>query len=632
MCGFVSLVRREHLSAQEATRAVAAAAQAIAHRGPDDAGIETRANICFAFRRLAILDLSPSGHQPMISPDDRYTMVFNGEIYNYLELREELRTLGHSFRSSGDSEVLLRAFMEWGTDAFRKLRGMFAVCIHDARDNSVVAARDRFGIKPLYIFDGEHGLLLASELKCVRASGLWKGSCDDQQFATILSYGRSDTTPESSRTVLTGVRQLPPAHFIRVTADGASATHSYWDPSAVRRGTTAHVDQFRQVFDEAVRLHLRADVPVGVMLSGGMDSTAITCTMAEMVRQERGALDLHAFSYQSAKFDEVEQIADTLRATNAIQHVLGDADAMSIWSGLRDVIWYHDEPVHSPTVLVGFQLYALAADTGIRVVLNGQGADETLAGYPFFAEHVLLERSQELDGADRRLEFASAAEMLGTDVEALERRVASLKRAGRRSALPLYTTLTAGRRMRDAGSHRFLSPEFAALAKPIPSRFRGEGFSAAILRAISQGPLPQYLRVEDRNSMAHSIESRVPFLDHVLVEHALALPAASLMSAGWNKRILRDAMRGRIPNSVCDRRAKLGFPTAARDWFAGPLSPSLRDLIAGSAAQRSGWFEMPTVRQALEDHVSGRVDNTGILFSFAQANAWLELHQTNWKR
>lgn len=631
MCGFVALVRHPGISADSGRAAVVAASSVIEHRGPDDSGVEARGNVCFAFRRLAILDLSPSGHQPMQSIDGRYLMVFNGEIYNYLELRSELGALGHRFQSSGDSEVLLHAFMEWGPAALSKLRGMFALCIHDSRDNSVIAARDRFGIKPLYLLKGRHGALFASELKCIRASGLWAGAINERQIATTLSYGRSDVTPDSSETFLLDVEPVAAAHYVRVTGGGEISTHRYWDPAGIARTGSSDVAAFKATFDESISLHLRADVPVGVMLSGGMDSTAIACSMVQAVHEAGDDVTLHAFSYESEKFDESEQIADTVKATGAVRHVLRDADAQTIWEQLRRTIWHHDELVHSPTVLVGFQLYELAARTGIRVVLNGQGADETLAGYPYFAEHVLLERDRELKGRDRELEFKGAADMLGCSVQTLEGRVATLRKADFKSRLPLYAALTAGRRMHDSGAHRYLRQEFAAQAKPSRPSIVGESFSAAILRAITSGPLPQYLRVEDRNSMAHSIESRVPFLDHVLVEHALSLPAASLMSQGWNKRILREAMQGRIPDSVRERRAKLGFPTAARDWFAGPLATFFREIVAGSPAQRSGWFDMAAIAKALDEHIALQRDNSGILFSFAQSNTWLELHESGWK-
>lgn len=630
MCGFVAVLTRE---GAVPTEAVARAAAAIAHRGPDDSGIETRDRVCLAFRRLAILDLSPSGHQPMLSPDGRYAMVFNGEIYNYVELRDELRALGHPFRSSGDSEVLLRAYMQWGTDALRRLRGMFALCIHDRADGSLLLARDRFGIKPLYRCEAGGHLLFASELKAIRASGLWHGDLNHRHFATLLAYGRSDMLPEGEETPLAGVRQVPAAHYLHVSRDGRMRTAPYWDPAAFRRDPAGgDVARFREVFDGAVRLHLRADVPVGVMLSGGMDSTAITCTMAGMVR-EAGADDfaLHAFSYRTERFDEEEQIADTLRQTGAIAHVLGDEDATAIWSRLERVIWHHDELVHSPTVLVGYQLYGLAAEAGIRVVLNGQGADESLGGYWTLVEHALYDRLR--DGApelDHELELAAA--FINTTPERLHARIRILRRTDWLRRVPGYARISAERRLRQTGAADILTPEFAAQARAIPPHYPGQSFSHAILNSLVTGPLPQYLRVEDRNSMAHGIESRVPFLDHVLVENALTLPVGALMSGGWNKRILRDAMRGRIPDSVCNRAVKFGFPTAARDWFAGPLSGALRDLLDGSAAARAGWFHVERLRHALDEHVAGRADHSRALFAFAQANAWLELHARGWTR
>jgi asparagine synthase (glutamine-hydrolysing) len=630
MCGFVGVLTRE---GAVPTEAVARAAAAIAHRGPDDEGLETRDQVCLAFRRLAILDLSPAGHQPMASPDGRFAMVFNGEIYNYVELRDELRALGHHFRSSGDSEVLLRAYMQWGADALPRLRGMFALAIHDRTDGSLLLARDRFGIKPLYLCEAGRHLLFASELKAIRASGLWEGALNAPHFATVLAYGRSDMVPDHEATVLSGVRQVPAAHFVRVTRDGRQRTAAYWDPAAIRRDPAGgDVARFREVFDDAVRLHLRADVPVGVMLSGGMDSTALTCTMADMVR-DTGASDfaLHAFSYQTERFDEAEQIADTLRRTGAIAHVLGDEDATAIWSRLERVIWHHDELVHSPTVLVSYQLYALAAQAGIRVVLNGQGADESLGGYWPLVEHALYDRFRDGDPALEG-ELAAAAAFTDTTPERLRTRLRRLQRADRLRRLPFYTRVAAGRRLRQTGAAHILTPEFAGQARAIPPHYPGQSFSHAILNTLVSEPLPQYLRVEDRNSMAHGIESRVPFLDHVLVEHALTLPVGALMSGGWNKRILRDAMRGRIPDSVCNRAVKFGFPTGARDWFAGPLAGALRDLLAGSAAARAGWFNVAQLRHALDEHVAGRADHSRALFAFAQVNAWLELHARGWTR
>ncbi len=228
--------------------------------------------------------------------------------------------------------------------------------------------------------------------------------------------------------------------------------------------------------------------------------------------------------------------------------------------------------------------------------------------------------------------MAVGAAFAGTTVEQLRARLRVPRWADRLGRLPFYARIAAGRRTRQTGAADILTPEFAAQARAVPQQYPGPSFSHAILDALTAGPLPQYLRVEDRNSMAHGIESHVPFLDHVLVEHALTLPVGALMSEGWNKRILREAMRGRIPDSVCNRAAKLGFPIAARDWFRGPLADPLRDLLSGSAAARAGWFNLERLRRALDEHVAGRADHSRELFALAQANAWLELHARGWTR
>jgi asparagine synthase (glutamine-hydrolysing) len=631
MCGFAAAV---FVNCEVDERALLRASGSIEHRGPDDHGYLARGAFAMAFRRLAILDLSSTGHQPMVSGDRRLAVVFNGEIYNYVELRAELADLGHRFVSSGDTEVLLAAYAEWGTDCLAKLRGMFAFCMHDAEADTFFVARDRFGIKPLYIARVKAGVAFASEMKALRASGLWSGTHSESRFASILSYGRTDAIPEDDGTVLEGVRQVPPACAMIVSRDGQVKTWRYWDATLFERDASPQSSAaFLAAFDDSVRLHLRSDVPVGVMLSGGMDSTALACSMKVLsTKQSLRDIELHAFSYQSPDFDEAEQIHDTLALTGAVPHVLHDGNATDIWNDLARTVWHHDEPVHSPTVLVSYKLYELAARTGIRVVLNGQGADETLGGYAFFFEHMLFSKLLSLSFADFRREMNAALPLLGQSNRQLIGRLASLGRSHFLKSSARYRTIWTQRRLSESLQGSFLAADFAELAEPSPRVRSGEEYSDAIIRSITEAPLPQYLRVEDRNSMAHSIESRVPFLDHLLVEFALRSPVNALTSDGWNKRILRESLKGRIPESVRTRRTKLGFPTAARNWFAGPLADPLREILASGPAQRSGWFNIPALKMALESHVRQRQDHTKALFNFSQVNAWLTLNENGWKK
>ena len=632
MCGFVGFLALTNESAP--TEAwISTLIDTIAHRGPDDHGILVDGRAALGFRRLSILDLSQAGHQPMTSRDGTLSMVFNGEIYNYVELRAELEALGHRFVSSGDTEVLLASYAQWGRRCVDRLVGMYAFCIIDRRTSTMFVARDRLGIKPLYVVSHPRGVLFASELKAIRRSGLWGGGLNTARFAQFLSFGRTEEVPDDADTYLDGVQQILPGHSCTLRFDGTRTDERYWSPPHHEEDAGPDVvPRFLALFDDAMKLHMRSDVPVGVMLSGGMDSVSIACTMARLADTSGTGQALHAFCYTSEDFDESRQLEDTIAQIGATMHRVATVEADSFWSRLREAIWYHDEPVHSPSVLMGFELYRLAAANGIRVVLSGQGADETIGGYHYLFDHMLV--TEALRGRLPTLlaQAKFVAESSGRSERDVLMRCARMVRAHLMSSLASYRSASAGRRLLEGRGRAFLAPELRALAAPAPDLPPGQTLSVALERAIRQTPLPHYLRAEDRNSMAHSVESRVPFLDHRLVEHALKLPARWKMSDGWNKRVLREAMAGRIPDSVRLRRQKFGFPTSSKRWFAGPLADGMRDIVRGGAAMRSGWFDQVAVERELERHVRGETDASNLLFNVAQLDSWLEWHEAGWEQ
>jgi asparagine synthase (glutamine-hydrolysing) len=631
MCGFVGFLALDETSAPTAEW-ITSLIDTIAHRGPDDHGVLVDGRAGLGFRRLSILDLSPAGHQPMTSRDGTLSLVFNGEIYNYVELRAELQALGHHFVSSGDTEVLLAAFAQWGRRCVDRLVGMYAFCVIDRRTSTMFVARDRLGIKPLYVVRHPRGVLFASELKAIRRSGLWGGQLNTPRFAQFLTYGRSEEVPDDADTYLDGVQQILPGHSCTLRFDGTSIDECYWAPNHHEEREHADVvPRFLALFDDAMKLHMRSDVPVGVMLSGGMDSVSIACTMARLAGGANAGQALHAFCYLSEDFDESQQLDDTIAQTGATMHRVATVEAETFWTRLREAMWFHDEPVHSPSVLMGFELYRLAAANGIRVVHAGQGADETLAGYEYFFDHMLV--TEALRGRLPTLlaQARIVADARGRSPRDVLMRCARLARAHFLASVPSYRALTASRRMAEGRGRSFLTPEFRALAAPAIEAPAGQTLGIALERAVRQSPLPHYLRVEDRNSMAHSVESRVPFLDHRLVEMGMALPARWKMSDGWNKRVLREAMTGRIPDSVRLRRQKFGFPTSAKRWFAGPLADGMRDIVRDGSAMRSGWFDQKAVERQLERHVRGETDASNLLFNVAQLNAWFDWHAAGWQ-
>jgi asparagine synthase (glutamine-hydrolysing) len=618
MCGIAAMLALNG-SAVEASR-LERMTSIIAHRGPDDAGFHYSGAVGLGFRRLSILDLTPAGHQPMSIADGQVTIIFNGEIYNFVELRSELQGLGHVFRSTGDTEVLLHAYLQWGKDCLSKLNGMWAFVIHDARTGTLFGARDRFGIKPLFRFRGRDHVLFASEIKAILASGLCSPAVNSSVAASYLTDGRLD---ESEATFYAGIMQVPPAFAFELRSSGQYKQWRYWD---ILDSRSVDLDEpakgFAELFEDAVRLHMRSDVPVGIHLSGGLDSTAIACASAR-VRKETGASGaLSVFSYMAPEFDESEYIRATVALTGA--HLIElETSPEQLWADLQRMLWFQDEPVHTLTALVGFQLMRATATHGIKVVLNGQGADETLAGYPNYFRNYWagVARSSGLREVWREVKAnagvhdgASPARLVG---QLLLRRSFDLL-----WTIGPYRALSVRRRNARARDGWF-TPD---LLRELPDSYPASPTDLRGALAYSQAvaPLPLYLRLEDRNAMAHSIEARLPFLDYRLAEFAFSLPDHWKMRGPWNKFILRQAMAGRIPENVRMRADKMGFPVPARKWFAGQLFEPVIDLLTSRNAVQSGRYRMEVVRRDIERHRRGEADFTDELFAVAQFELWSE--------
>lgn len=630
MCGLVGMIAvgRDGRPDAAALRRMAAA---IAHRGPDDEAYYVAGPVGFGFRRLAILDPTPAAHQPMQDGLGQLTIVFNGEIFNYRELRRELQALGHTFRSTGDTEVLLLAYRQWGRDCLAKLNGMWAFLIHDARTGHVFGSRDRFGIKPLYRYrTGDH-VFFASEIKAIRGSGYYAGGTNWRTASRFLFEGRLDGVPQSAETFYDDIEAVPPGTGFELSPDGRIASWRFWSlddehDSADRGPVEDPAGEFRALFEDSVRLRLRSDVPLAISLSGGLDSSAIAAVAARALTAGAtaggaAARPLEAFAYMPPEFDETSYIAQMQRQTGLVLHRV-DIDPRRLWDDLGRVLWYHDEPVHSPTALVGYAIYRAAAERGIRVVLNGQGADETLAGYHYyfgFYWRTLVAAGRVRMAARQIREYCAVH---GGDPEALFR--ATLRQVAR-SALRRAVPAGVGERLRLARTRR--NPWFTGeLARVLPGAgVESENSLDATLRqAVESAPLPLYLRIEDRNSMAHSVEARLPFLDYRLVQLAFRLPPEWRMRGPWNKYVLREAMRGVLPETVRARPDKMGFPTPVRAWFRRSLYEPLQDLLASEAVRTRGIYNVDAIRGALARHRTGEHDCSDLLFNVAQFERWLQ--------
>jgi asparagine synthase (glutamine-hydrolysing) len=584
------------------------------HRGPDDSGLALYGPVGFAFRRLAILDLSPAGHQPMETPDGRLAVVFNGEIYNYLELRAELAAQGHVFRSGSDTEVLLRAYQQWGPACAERFNGMWAFVIYDKVNRLLLASRDRFGVKPLYRFRSGNSLFLASEIKAIVASGEYRHETNWSVAAKFLCRGHLD---EDTATFYRGIDQIAPGTTVLFDAQGHETVRRFWTLGEVAIDPPADpVATFRELYQDAVALRMRSDVPVGVCLSGGIDSNAIIATMTALRESNAEATRLQAFSYIPDEFSEADYIQETIARTGAELNVL-QTTPEQLWDALPTAMWHYDEPVHSPTALIGFKLLELARRRGVTVILNGQGADEVNAGYyPYFMRYWSdLLRSSRVrrmlsEVSDySRAHGGSSARLAGQALaDALRSSLPRFRQPSRPPAL--QASWFTGDVLRELPP-RDVTAERATLDQ-------------SLLRSVEVNPLPTYLRVEDRNSMAHSVEARLPFLDYRLVSLAFSLPAEWKLRGGWNKFIVREAMRGIVPERVRTRLDKMGFPTPSNRWFAGAWYGPMQDLLLSSSFRESGLFHADRVRADLERHRSGEINVAPTLFRLAELAAWLK--------
>jgi asparagine synthase (glutamine-hydrolysing) len=618
MCGFVAIVGKE--GQRLSTETLVRMTQAIEHRGPDDFGYFEKEAVSFGFRRLSILDLSPLGHQPMTSQNGRYTIVFNGEIYNYRELRDELAGHGYSFRSSGDTEVLLAAFQHWGPACLGRLNGMWAFAIYDSHAKTVFGSRDRFGIKPLFFQESAKGFVFASEIKSVRVCDWYQ---TDVNLKVLAAYVQRTALDQTNETFFAGINQVMPGHAFSIDEAGHHKTWSYWQLNEEgASGLDRHnvVEDFANLFESSMSLHMRSDVPVGVNLSGGLDSTSIICAAARLREQQSSGQELLAFSYFDEAFDERQYVEATVRQTGAKICRL-ETSAQKLWQSLDGVMAFQDEPVHSMSAVVGNQLMGLAREHGVKVLLNGQGADETLAGYPnYFQDYwsSLLSQGRFVEAWKQVSGYAdghgrSTRELYGAS---LKRLLSSLL-----ANFSAYQNAQIDRRRSSALNAEWLHPELRReeFSEPIvPSPNLKQSLRDSIIRT----PLPLYLRVEDRNSMQHSIEARVPFLDFRMVEFAFNCHDSSLLDGPWNKKLLREAMSTKIPSVVAKRIDKMGFPTSFGDWLKTWLYDECNDLLQSANADVKKWVNHPLAVQRLKEHRDGKANHSQHLFGVIQVIKW----------
>ncbi|GFK94189.1 Asparagine synthetase [glutamine-hydrolyzing] 1 [Fundidesulfovibrio magnetotacticus] len=537
---------------------VARFGRAMRHRGPDDEGLFSDGVCALGHRRLAIIDLSRDGRQPFVSPDGRHQMVFNGEIFNYIELRQELAGLGWAFRTRTDTEVLLAAFLHWGPDCLRRLNGMFAFAVYDSRDSSLFLARDRMGVKPLYYARQDETLFFASETKALLEIPGLSRSVDQQALFDFLVFNRTDVHDE---TFLESVRRIPKG--CRATADASGLrTDAWWDPrDYLGKGTETDPKRaalaVEELFVSAARLRMRSDVPVGSCLSGGLDSSVLTGVLFERLEAPRGYPCFTA-AYPGHPVDETGFV-DALNRRFPFASLRTFPTGAKALADLHDFVRANDEPTTGPSFYAQYEVMRLARQHGVTVLLDGQGGDESFAGYQYFHGfnlYGLLRRlklgrfTRELWHVLTRRQHLSAVQTL-----AFQALPGPVRKALLHKASPLVDRGFFEAHIEKSRIYR----EFFAV----------KGLNESLC-AHFRFKLEHLLRMEDRNSMAFSLEARVPYLDYRLVEYCLGLPEELKIDRGETKLLQKRALgRYTIPE-ILGRKDKLGFATPAEQWMAEP--------------------------------------------------------------
>lgn len=632
MCGIAGFVSES--SSVNSRAVLERMTSAIRHRGPDDAGYYTSAHAFLGHRRLSIIDLS-GGHQPMSNEDGTCWICFNGEIFNHADLRPTLEQAGHRYASHCDTETILHAYEQFGPECLTHFRGMFAFAIWDSRANTLFAARDRFGIKPFYYFWDGRLFAFASEIKALLEHPAISPTMEKEVLPEYLSFGYVS----EERTLFRGIRKLMPGHHLTVRLGGAQPTlriEPYWDmPLPDGEPSSPHDDSYwitetRRRLEETVRMRLMSDVPLGMFLSGGLDSSAIAALIKRMVP---GPVKTFSVGYEEARYSELGYAAQVARTIGTEHHeVLLSRD--EFFQSLPTLIWHEDEPIAWPSSVSLYIVSRLAA-TQVKVVLTGEGSDELFGGYDRYRWNLLNSRAlgwyRLLPAALRRTvrEQVASSSLLRASL----RRKLSHTFVGREDTIEsLYLENFYG---------AFTLPEQSSLLNAPPGavfasyrRYWDQASAASPLRrmlyADQKTYLVELLMKQDQMSMATSIESRVPFLDHHFAAFAMTVPDHLKIRGGEQKYVLKKAVGDLLPHDIIYRK-KMGFPTPLRQWLGDRQAAPLLDGLVSRDGFLASCLDLSSLTALLHRHRSGMEDATDRIWRLLNLQLWGDLYFTGKK-
>jgi asparagine synthase (glutamine-hydrolysing) len=625
MCGICGIFRFDGHPVERAT--LAEMNRRIAHRGPDDDGFYLNGAVAIAMRRLSIIDVQ-AGHQPISNEDGDIWIVYNGEIYNHQELRRDLEARGHEYRSHSDTETIVHLYEEYGQDCVQHLRGMFAFVIWDERTRKFFGARDRLGIKPFYYLHDNDKFLFASEIKALLAHPGVNAKFNREVLPEYLAFGYV-TGPE---TFFEGIKKLPPGHTLNLDESGNLEVRQYWDldlsPADAEQAEAYYVRTYGELLEQAVASHLMSDVPLGVFLSGGLDSS----TVAAMATKARGGpLETFSIGYAEHRYSELPYARLVARHIGSEHHEF-ILTRQAFFEALPKLVYHEDEPIVWPSS-VSLYFVAQLARQHVTVVLTGEGSDETLAGYHRYA----------LTLWNRRADSVYRSVVPGRIRSAIRHKIGSAAFGAHLRRKLEHTFLG-----RDGGSWEsiffdnfysaFSAEEQKTLFTPglreqavdpytSAMEFWNESSGTVLARLLYtdiKTYLVELLMKQDNMSMAASIESRVPFLDHKLVEFALRIPAQYSTRGMAGKCVLKKVADRLLPAAVVHRK-KLGFPTPWSGWLAGQQLDELEQDLAGPRSQQRGLFEASAVKKLFAEHRRGGRDNADRIWRLLNLELWLRV-------
>ena len=590
-------------------------ARCIAHRGPDGERFFNDGGLGLAHRHLRIIDLSDAAMQPMANEDGSLQLIFNGEIYNYVELRPRLEAAGHVFTSHSDSEVILHAYEQWGDGCLHRFNGMFAFALWDSRRRRLFVARDRAGVKPLYYRWDGRSLVFGSEIKSLL---MYPGVEVRPNRAAIAEYMSAMYTT-GEHTWFDGIKRLLPGHYLSATPEGLEV-RQWWDLPAGEEEPAARPERYyvgkaRALLEDSVRLRLRSDVPIGSHLSGGIDSSAVVALLSKRLEPEGGRVRTFSGAFAEGEaYDERRYVRDVVEryGTEHSETLPTHADLPAL---LERMVWHMDEPAAGPGILLQWAVCELTRNSGVVVINGGQGGDEAWGGYFGYIPAYLRTLTQQAKRYPRMALLLAEALVIARR-PAMRAALGRALRGGR-----------SGRLSASATAGQWAGPFFDGLSPAEAAQAPNDG-RTPLGRAMYydfKWYLPALLQVEDRTSMAFSLESRAPLLDYRLLEHAALVPSSLKLRGLEMKHVLRSAVGDLLPPSVLARTDKMGMPTPVDQWFRGPLNDWVRRELAPERVAGTGLFAQGYVDHMLNEHTAGRADRSIELWKLLNVLTWWRL-------